>query len=587
MTNTEIAKLLRNIATSYTIKNEKKYRFQIIAYQKAADAIENSTSEIKDLIKEDKLIALPGIGSSIKSHLEELIKTGKVKHFNWVLKGIPNSVFPLLDIPTFGPKKAYRLIKEFSLNNPETVVEDIEKLAINGKIASLEGFGEKSQSDILRAIKEFKLGKAKTVRMALPFALELAEKVLLYLKENSNVLQAYPLGSLRRRMSTIGDIDIAVSTNNPTEVIKHFVSYPYKERVVEEGPTTASILVSSGRQIDLMIQPQKSFGSLLQHFTGSKNHNIHLREFALKKGLSLSEYGIKKIKNGEIKNYPTEEEFYQTIGLEWIPPELREDLGEIELAALSKLPKLIEQKDMKGDLHIHSSFPIEPSHDTGKDSFETIINKANELKYDYIGFSEHNPSVSKHTKQQIYDLIKKRNEKIEQISKSNKNVRIIKMLEIDILASGNLSINDKTLNELDLAIVSIHSGFSDNKETMTKRIINGLSHKKAKILAHPTGRLINIRPGYELDWDQVLSFCKKYNKALEINSWPTRLDLPEAIVRKAVDFGVKLIINTDSHAAWQMDMIKYGISVAKRGWAKKQDILNTLEYNEFIKWTKS
>lgn len=587
MNNIEIAKLLRNIASAYTINNEKKYRFQINAYQKAADAIENSTSEVKDLVKEGKLINLPGIGTSIQSHLEELIKTKKVKHFEWVLKGIPESVFILLDIPTFGPKKAYRLVKEFSIKNPETAINEIENLAINGKIENLEGFGKKSQEDILRSINEFKLGKAKASRMTLPFAAELAEKIISYLKENPDVLKTYPLGSLRRMMPTIGDIDIAVATNKPKEVIKYFVSYPYKERVIEEGDTTASILISGGKQVDLMIQPKKSFGSLLQHFTGSKNHNIHLREFALKKGFSLSEYGIKKrIKNLKfrIQNFQTEEEYYHALGIDWIPPELREDRGEIELAAIHKLPKLINLEDVKGDLHIHSNFPIEPNHDLGKDTLKQMTKKAIELKYEYLGFSEHNPSVSKHSKKQIYDLIKRRNKHIEQIKSLYKNVRIFKMLEIDILANGNLSVDENVLNELDSAIVSVHSGFSKNKKEMTKRVLAGLSHKKAKILAHPTGRLINSRSGYELDWEIIFEFCKKNNKALEINACPSRLDLPDPIVKIAVDFGIKLIINTDSHAAEQMDMMKYGISVARRGWAKKSDILNTLGYNELIKW---
>ena len=582
MTNAQIAKILRNIAASYTIKDEKKFRFQIIAYQKAADTIDNTTSELKDLYKDHKLVSLPGIGPTISGHLEELFKTGKVKHFDWVLKGIPQSVFPLLDVPTLGPKKAYRLVTEFNLKNPTTVVFDVEKIAKSGKIAKLEGFGEKSQSDILRAISEFKKGSGKAKRMVLPFASELAEKIIDYLKRSKDANVVIPLGSLRRMRETVGDIDIAVATENPKKVIDHFISYPYKERVIEKGPVSASLLTSGGKQVDLMTMAPASFGSLLQHFTGSKNHNVHLREYALQIGLSLSEYGIKK--RGIIEKYDTEEKFYKALGMDWIPPELRENTGEIELSLKNKLPKLVDLKDIKGDLHIHSSYPIEPSHDLGQNTMEEMLEKAIELKYEYLGFSEHNPSISRHSQKKIYEILAKRAEKIESLKSKYKNIKIISLMETDILTDGNLALSEKALSLLDAALVSIHSSFSMNKDDMAKRVLSGLSHPKAKILSHPTGRLLNSRPGYELDFEQIFEFCKKNNKALEINSWPTRLDLPDVIVKDAVKNGVKMVINTDSHATPQMDIMRYGVSVARRGWAEKSDILNTLPYNMFIKW---
>ncbi len=587
MNNIDIAKLLRDIAASYTIKNENKYRFQIIAYQKAADTIEASTSEIKDLYKENKLGTLPGVGPSIKKHLEELLKTGKVKHFEWVLRDIPKAVFPLLDIPSFGPKKAYKLVSHFNLRNQDTVLEDIENLAKKNLISPLDGFGEKSQNDIVRALSEYKLGRGKTKRMVLPFAFELAQKLVAYMKESKAVIDVHPLGSLRRMAPTIGDIDLAVATDEPKKVIDHFVNYPYKDRVIEKGDATSSILVSSGKQIDLMTHKKAGFGSLLQHFTGSKNHNIHLRELALRKGLSLNEYGIRKIDTNKMEYFDTEDKFYKAIGLQWITPELREDKGEIERALQNKLPKLIELSDIKGDLHIHSDYPIEPSHDLGKDTMKVMMEKANSLGYEYIGFSEHNPSVSKHSQNEIYNILSRRNENIEQIKMSNKNVRVIKLLEIDILVNGILAINDKCLSLLDGVIVSIHSSFSMDQKTMTKRILNGLSHPKAKIFAHPTGRLLNQRGGYQVNFDTFFEFCKKNNKALEINAWPSRLDLPDPLVKEAISHGIKFVINTDSHAVDQMDNMRFGISVARRGWAEKRDILNTLEYNTFIDWLKS
>ena len=588
MSNEQISKLLRNIATAYTIKNEKKFRFQIIAYQRAADFIKNSSIGLRDYYKDSKLQDIPGIGTSIKGHLEELFKTGKSKQFNWALKGIPDPVFVLIDIPTFGPKKSYRLVNEFGLSNSKNVIADLEKIAKKGLIAQLKGFGEKSQRDILRAIKEFKEGKGKTSRMVLPLASEISDKIIDYLRKSPYVGRAYVLGSLRRQLPTVGDIDIAVASNNPKKVIDHFISYPYIERMIEKGKETASMLVSGGKQIDLMVQPPQAFGALLQHFTGSKNHNIALREFALKKGMSLSEHGIKYLRNkkSNIKQIDSEEEFYNTLGLAWIPPEIRENTGEIELAAKKALPKLIEIKDIKGDFHIHSSFPIQPSHDLGKNTIGEMASKAISLGYEYVGFSEHNPSVSKHTNSQIYTLISVRNQEIDQIKLRYKSIRVLKILEVDILSSGELAIDDKSLSLLDFAIVSIHSVFSMNKANMTKRVIEGLSHPKAKVLAHPTGRLLNQRPGYELDWEKIFKFCKDNNKALEINAWPSRLDLSDQLIRQCVGNDVKMVINTDSHASYQMDNMKFGVSMARRGWATKSDILNTLDYNEFMKWLK-
>lgn len=588
MTNTEIVRLLRNVAAAYAIINDKKYYFQITAYQKAADTIEQMTVQITDLAKEEKLGNVNGIGTSIKAHLEELVDKGQVTHFTEILNQVPAAVFPLLDVPSIGPKKAIRLVRTFNLSNSKTVIKDVQELASTGKISQLEGFGEKSQADILRAITEFHKGAGKITRMLLPFANELAEELVKYLKKNTAVAQAQPLGSLRRKAATVGDIDIAVATHDPQNVISHFIAYPYKDRVIEQGPFTASIMTNGGHQVDLMTQPVEGFGSLLQHFTGSKHHNVHLRDYALRNGLSLSEYGIKKAKDiaGKRKLFNTEEGFYQALGMDWIPPEIREDTGEIERALAHTLPRLIELDDMKGDLHIHSSFPIEPSHDMGTSAMEEMIEKAKKLGYSYLGFSEHNPSQSKHTKQQMYSLLEKRKEKIEHLKSINKDIQIINLLEVDIMSNGSLAIDDKCFEFLDAAIVSIHSVFSMDKEKMTQRVLKGLSHPKARILAHPTGRLLNQRSGFELDFDTIFAFCKEKKKALEINAWPERTDLPDRVIRQAVSQNVLLAINTDSHGADHMNLMKYGVWNARRGWAEKDDVLNAMEYNKFVQWLK-
>ena len=584
MTNQDVAKLLRSVAAAYSIKDERKYIFQTLAYQKAADTIAHLPVELKDLLTDEEKI--PGVGPSIHEHLTELYKTGKVKHFDDVLSSVPASVFPLLDVTTLGPKKAYKLAVALKLKNPDTVVEDLIKAAKENKIAGLETFGEKSQSDIIRALEEYKLGKTKSNRMPLPYAFELAERVKEYLEQDKNAVEVSPLGSLRRMRDTIGDIDFAVATKNPAATIDHFVKYPNIERVIEQGPTSSSILVSGGRQVDLIAQTPETFGSLLQHFTGSKYHNVALREYSLKKDFSLSEKGIKllKQKGTPMKAFKTEEEFYKFLGMQTPPPEIRENKGEIELAIAGRLPELVELKDIKGDLHIHSSYPIEPSHDLGKNIMQEMLTYAKKLKYEYLGFSEHNPSITNHTKNEVNSILSKRNEKIEQLKASNKDIRIINMLEVDILPSGNLAIDDEALSHIDGAIVSIHSVFKTPKKEMTERVLKGLSHPKARILAHPSGRLINQRNGYELDYDKVFDFCLKHNIAVEINAWPTRLDLTDALVYEARQLGVKFVIDTDSHATEQMDNMFYGVSVARRGWCEKKDILNTLPYEKFNNW---
>lgn len=582
--NEEIAKILRNVAAGYTIENERKFHFQIAAYQKAADIIEQMTQQLRDLYKDEKLDKIPGIGTSLQSHLKELFTKGKVGHFEEVTKKISPAVFILIQVPTFGPKKAYKLTRHFKLSDPDSVLEDIKSLAQQGRISEIEGFGKKSEDDILRALEEYSRGKTKTNRMVLPFAFELAQKVVEYIKKSPDVVEASPLGSLRRMKSTIGDIDIAVATEKPERVLDHFNSYPYIERLIERGNTTSSILTSGGKQIDVMTQTPAGFGSLIQHFTGSREHNIHLREYALKKGLSLSEYGIKEKNKETLKKFRTEDSFYSYLGLEWIPPEIREDTGEIELAQKHALPNLVELKDIKGDLHVHSNFPIEPSHDMGQTSMYDLLKKAKDLKYAYLGFSEHNPSIGNHSNKQISEIMERRFKFIDQIKKSNNNVRVINLLETDILANGDVAFPNEALRYVDALIVSIHSSFSISKNDMTKRILKGLSHPKAKILAHPTGRLLNQRTGYDADWNKIFEYAAKNKKALEINAWPTRLDLPDALVKQAKEMKVKFVINTDTHHIGHMENMFYGVSVARRGWCTKNDILNTLSFEKFYNW---
>lgn len=360
------------------------------------------------------------------------------------------------------------------------------------------------------------------------------------------------------------------------------------------------MLLTNGRQVDLRVQDPDKFGAMLQYFTGSKDHNIKLRELALKKGLSLNEYGIKPLKKTQkpmfkvetydkklkLYQFSTEEKFYEALGLPWIPPEIREDRGEIEAAKMDRLPKLIELKDIKGDLHLHSDFNLEPSHDLGTSSLEDMLKQAAGLNYEYIGVSDHNPSYTKHNNSQIVSILKERRSKFEQIISSTKSARVhlFIMLEVDILPDGKLPVPEEAFHYLDAIIVSIHSSFGMERAKMTDRIIKGLSHPKARILAHPTGRLLGTRNGYELDWTRLFKFCKENDKALEINAYPNRLDLPDRLVQDAINEKIKLVIDTDSHDKSQMELMRYGVAVARRGWVQRNDIINAQPYNKFKDW---
>ena len=602
LSNNQISHLLRSVAAVYALKGEK-FTFQSIAYQRAADAVDHVTSEMASLWEEGKLQAIPGVGPSIAKHLDELFKNGRSKHFDELLSSYPQATFELMHVPGVGARTAIKLSKVLGISRAKGAIDRLEKAAKKGRIRTIEGFGEDSELKILKAISEI---KSRERRMLLPYAAEVADDLINWLRANAKVVRAEPLGSLRRGVATVGDIDIAVSTNDPKSVIKHFTQYPKKQRVVEVGPVTASILLGSEIQVDLYTQPPASFGSLLQHLTGSKHHNIALRTYASKIGYSLSEYGIAKLlrgqkidaqgktqglqkhQEGKLSRFETEEEFYQFLKMDWIPPEMREDKGEIKAALEHKLPSLVSIGDIRGDLQIHSDFPIEPSHDLGIDSMESILTEANALGYEYLAFTEHNPSVSGHTPAQIVDLVKRKEEKVEQINYSRvkgyeKRVkRVFNSLEIDIKPDGTLGLPEKAYEHIDFALVSIHSSFNMGRDTMTKRVLEGLSHPKVKILAHPSARKLNEREGIDVDWEAIFEYCVKNNKWLEIDAEPARLDLSDSLVFEAGKRGVKFSMGTDSHNKEMLKGMKYGVTVARRGWITADQVINTLTLDQIL-----
>jgi len=572
--NLQIADLLRNVASALQLESEDKNRFRIIAYNRAADAIEHASSDIKDLWDNHELDSVAGIGEAIASYLDELFTRGKVAHFQQIIQKNPPAFYELLTIPNIGPVTAHKLCQELGLSKKAGCLKKLQKAALKGRIPA----------HLIQTVLDF---SPASRRLLLHQATQIAEALVRYLQTCPQVITCEPLGSLRRQVSTVGDIDLAVSTLVPATVISYFCNYPKKSEVLDAGNTKASLMLHDGIRVDLMTCDPKTYGSLLQHLTGSKHHNIALREYALKKGFSMSEYGLKKlipakktspsikVREGRGVSYETEKELYKALGLDYIPPELREDSGEITAAKAGQLPRLVQLSDIQGDLHLHSSFDTEPAHDLGQHPLARLVEKAKLLNYAYLGLTEHNSSVSNHKIDNIYSILSNKKELVAKYNNSNREIYCFNGLEIDIQTDGILALPDSCFELLDYAIVSIHSGFRQNKLEMTKRVMAGLSHPKALILGHPTGRLLQQREGISLDWDQLFDFCLKHHKILEIDAWPNRLDLPDTLVREAVKAGVKMIISSDSHSLDHMEYIRYGLSVARRGWATASDIINT------------
>lgn len=570
ISNREIAKLFREISAGYEAKGEN--RFKVIAYDNAAASVDNATRELIDLWENNQLDTVPGLGSTIRQHLDELFRTGKVKHFEQIKNDLPIGMFQLLNIGGLGPKTAYKLANELNIKN----ITDLEIAARKKKIRTIAGFGEKSENEILTAIAELK-GKTGG-RYLLTEVFPVAERIIQHLKKHKDCERADTLGSLRRMVATVGDIDIAVASANPKGIIEHFKTFKEIKRVIDAGSRKSSVLLYNGMQVDLIVQPTRAFGALLQHFTGSKNHNIHLREYALKKSLSVSDYGIKE--KGKVREFTTEEEFYKFLGMDYVVPELRENMGEIEAALNHQLPNVINLSDIKGDLHLHSNYPIEPSHDLVTASIEQILQKAIDLNYEYIGLSDHSPGFSTHTKKEMINLIKRRSGVIEQIKSSQPNIKILNLLEIDILTNGELSVPNEGLSLLNGSIAGIHSSHKQDKNAITKRLMNAINSPYVQIISHPTGRLINKRASYEANWPVIFKACVRTNTMLEVNAYPNRLDLTDMLIREAISAGVKLVINTDSHDLLQMENMRFGVATARRGWAQKKDIANALSWLE-------
>lgn len=567
MRNFEIAFIFYDIADMLEIKGENF--FKIRAYRRAAHSIENLTCEIEDLANQSRLKEIDGVGKALSEKIDEIIKTGTCNYYEELKKGIPRGLVDMLKIPGLGAKRIKVIYDSTGISS----IAELKEAANAHKLRKLPGFGVKTELSILKGIE---ILKGHMDKVLLVTALSIAERIVTGLSGMREIEKIEICGSLRRKKEMVKDIDILVATQSPDVVIKDFLRFPGINQVLAKGSTKVSVMLNTGIQLDLRVVEPKSFYSALQHFTGSKEHNTKLRSMAIKMGFRLNEYGIFE-KDGDGVFLPnSEEEFYGKLGMPYIIPELRENRGEIEAAMKGQLPDVIQLKDIRGDLHVHSNFS------DGISSIEDIAKRGKTLGYEYIAITDHSKSLKiaggldEHRLKKQIKLIKDINKKID-------GIQILTGIEVDILTDGTLDFDDSILKELDIVIASIHSGFKQDRQTLTKRIITACQNPYVDIIAHPTGRLLGRREAYDVDMDRVLEAAADTQTVLEINSSPDRLDLSDLMVKRAQDMGIKIAINTDSHNIETLTDMTYGIWVAQRGWLKKTNVINTFPLTKLFK----
>lgn len=576
--NESIANLIRNVAIGYEVNPEYKKdsttKYKIIKLNEMADKIMRTDKNIFDYFQDKRHIPLDiqGVGKKTEEYLSELFKTGKVKHYEEIMKGLPQFLFELGKI--ISPLKAYKILNTYNISS----IDELRELITNGKLLQVPGFTEKTVEEIKKELE------TKPTLFLLPRMLTISSKFKEYIDKDYNVVRSEVAGSIRRKKAVIKDIDIVIETRNLGKTRDYVLKYKDIVKNINQGENWLifNIIVEGSytTSVDVRMVTEKSheYISLLHHLTGSKFHNIHLREIANRMGYTISEHGIASRDKSKIFHPKTEEEFFNYLKFPYIPPELREDSG-LELS--EEIPKsLVKLGDIKGDLHIHSNFRIQSSHDYGNSSIDKLASKAKELGYEYIGISDHNPKQSLTSKEMI-KLLSERKKEIDDASIKYK-LKIFNILEVDIRPDGSLAIDDSVLDTLDFVIVSIHSSFDLDMNEMTQRIISGLRHNKAKIFGHPTCRILpDIRKQISVDWNKLFKFCSENNKFIEINAAPPRTDLPYQLVFDALNYNIKFTINSDTHLINQIDNMIYGVYNARKGWCTKENILNSLNVVDF------
>ena len=562
MKNRIIASMFEKISDVLEFQGE--IPFKVNAYRKAARIIGDMQEDIEDVWREGRLKDIPGIGTALAGKIEEFLTTGKMSKYEEVVSSVPTGLIELLEIQNLGPKTVALAYKKLGVEN----LGDLKRVIADGSLAQLPGMGQKKVGNILKGIELYERAQE---RISIGVALPLVEELIGELKARTKIEKIQVAGSTRRMKETVGDIDILVETEHGADVIQTFVHLPQVTRILAAGDTKGSVIVEDRIQVDLRAIPKESYGAALQYFTGSKAHNIHLREIAKKNGLKINEYGI--FRGDEKIGGAEEQDVYHALNLDWIPPEMREDRGEIDLAAQHKLPRLIEQRDIQGDLHVHSKWS------DGGATIEEIARAALAKGYRYIAISDHSKSV-KYARGLEEERLLQKLEEIKAVQEKFPELTILAGTEVDILSDGTLDYPDEILAQLDIVIAAIHQGF---KQQVTERMLAAMDNPYVFIVAHPTGRLISKREGYVIELDKVMKKAAETGTVLEINSYYDRLDLSDVNASRAQEMGIKLSINTDTHQLYQLDMIKLGVGVARRAWLQPEDVINTYSLEELLK----
>ncbi len=569
--NSDLAAIFERISSLLEIKGEVVYKIR--AYQRAAESLRVLAEEAQTLHTEGRLTEVPGIGKAISEKIDELLTTGHLGFLERLEEEVPAGLLELLEVPDVGPKKAALFWKEAGITN----LTELEQAARAGQLRKLPGMGEKSEARIVAGIEAL---ARRSDRMSLELAWTAANHWLEWLRDQSEVQRAEPAGSLRRWRESIGDLDLVTASEEPAALMERFIKHPDVERVLGQGENKSSVELKGGLRIQLWAQPPERFGSLWQYATGSKAHNVRLRELALRKKLSLSERGLQN-EQEELFQYAEEQEVYAALGLPWIPPELREDRGEIEAAQKHRLPNLIEVTDLQAELHAHSTWS------DGAVTIAEMAQAAIARGLTVLAITDHSGSLGIANGMKIED-VRARGEEVREVQAQVGNkLRLLQGTEVEIMADGSLDYPDEVLAELDIVIASLHSSLRQPRETITERLVQAIRNPHVDIIGHPSGRLLPNREGADLDWEVVLDEASQSGIALEINASPYRLDLNDVYAGRAIELGIPLAINTDAHSPQDLKLAKYGVAVARRAWAEAGNVINTWTTEKLLAWLSS
>lgn len=567
MNNDEIADVLARIAEILAIQSEHPRRVR--AYERAAESIAGLDREAADLWREGSLTEIPGIGDTLAQKIEEMLTTGRLEFYDRLQREVPSGVIAMLRITGVGPRSAARFWHELGV----TTIEALEEAARAGRVRAMSRMGARTETNLIEAIEALRRWEG---RVPLGRAWYLAQNVLAELRQVPGVERAAAAGSLRRMRDTVHDVDLLVAAAQPEIVITRFAQLALVTQVLLSGPTKTAVRTADGLQVDLRVVEPARWGTALQYFTGSQAHNVHLRRLARQAGYSLSEYALGRENGSEIL-CATEDEVYQRLGLPWFPPELREDAGEFDAAQSDALPELIQRADLRGDLQMHTT------RSDGHQSLEQMVEAARALGLHYIAITDHTESMAVAGGQTVEELVQQQDE-IEALNRRYEDFRVLSSAEVEIRADGTLDYPDPVLAQLDFVVASLHTGLRTGRERTTERMLAAIRNPHVDMIAHPTGRLIGRREGADLDMEAVLQAAAKMGTAIEINAHPDRLDLPDRYVRRAVELGVRLAINSDAHDAQDLDFLFFGVAVARRGWARAEDVINTWELDRLLAW---